>query len=455
MKPAPFACQPLTEQETQASEPTPSFFRLDSAPNYSPIRSQSVRASASNTSCKNSESQDRTRQGTQSMEHLPPYCPPPVYPYSEPLNHFVASLTHEIKSTQNIKKGSRTREARYIYNDEKKSGNIEQEVKRWAQVLPQEKRHEIDLEVWQSYKRSKTNTEAFSAFLHILRIGFFLEFKIPNFSWKKGFYNKKKAEFAETRLLPILVEIQNNPSIAERLFDMAEDGLGACHERPALAFIDIELEVLCSKALRALKHSPNNQDANTHYQRLIALEAQKLRKQLVLSQLISNFKTAEYGGIDPFENVLIAYGKIAKERKYFPTLPYTSASSFVSAEEQRACRQQAIRYIDNGTDSWWPKRLEQHLMKSDTWIHALCIQFHSLSQNLETLQKIRFARSEALIQDDTLFNEDYADNIREVGATYETDLSMLLNTPEIHQFTCENILRHLQNTLNQESQSFN
>lgn len=206
---------------------------------------------------------------------------------SEVLTKQLAYLKQALKQKdQPFEQWKHLLETQSTYQALLKAPNIEKEIQNWRECLPNIDRSTLCLETWKGYQETLQNVGAFSVFLRDIRHAFYLNPFHIGISWTKGIYLSKKRAFVKQRLLPVLLAIQNNRCIAERLFCMAEDGLGACHDRPALTFIDIELETKCFLVLQTLENQNLcSSDIKLLRQKIIHLEAQKYKKQYTISLL--------------------------------------------------------------------------------------------------------------------------------------------------------------------------
>ena len=368
--------------------------------------------------------------------------------YLEGMGHFVVSLTHELKHRgKSWKKSSVPLEIRNIYAEERSAKPIEHEIQAWKSLLPKASQSKIDPKVWAALRTTLHNTDTFSAFLVTLRHGFLFELKRPSFSFSKGLHSKSKSEFALNRLLPVLLKMQESPALAERLCSMAEDGLGNCRDRPSLTFVDIELEVACETALTHVKHllaaEHTPAQFNEACQRLVFLEAQKLQKNELVSLLADSFKTVKDGDLDPKQNVLVSYDKIAKATERLPRLPYVTCVSFVEAEVQRKIRKDARFYLTKTTCFWLPRRLNAQLMCSDNWVKLLTLKYPELSGQLQDVETKRLRASEALMNDAQQFDGRYATQLNALNAEHMQARSALLNTVPIARFTREQVAQYV------------
>lgn len=372
------------------------------------------------------------------------------HPSAQGVEYFVFSLTRRLKDLgqSSVRKIDDASDVMDIYREECKARPIEHEIRQWRKFLPETLQAQLNIQTWETHREQLPNTSTFSAFLSKLRHGFLLTPHMPSFSWSKGIYCKQKYEFAQTRLLPVLLSMQHNLKIAARLCCMAEDGLGNCHDRPVLTFVDMELEVKCEQALSDLQHQQQHQP-NTSLavdqivQNLLALEAQKLTKSMAISWLSREFLHVPIGDFDPEQNVVVSYDKIAKATQLFPAPPYVSATSFVDANIQRDIRERVTLALKHLNPSWLKERLHTHLMASDNWIRVLVSMDPDLGQALAQTEAQRLQASEALVHNLMAFDEQYAAQLDQINTNYMRARTELLWTEARQNFTHQHVDAYL------------
>lgn len=334
-----------------------------------------------------------------------------------------------------------------IRSEEKHAKHLKTPLQRWQKHLPIELQSEIKLNIWKDYESRFHNAKTFSVLLSKMANGFGLGLAIPGCSWSRGIYNRKKPVFAKERLLPVLLAIQNKPLLAERLFCLAEDGLGGCTDRPMLTFVDIELEVKSDAKMSELCNSlaQNKTGISDICNEFVEIEHQKLRKSMVISDLIKQFNEARKRRGDRFQDVVIAYKAIAKQKShYFPPIAFTSSASMADEDIMRMIQQQAISNLESIDEMSTKNLLIEHLMTSDNWLKLLITRDPELGKSLQRLEQQRTRYSENLLDLPTdSFQDNYAKDIQSLESAYHRLRTRLLNKPETRDFTAMVVTRYM------------
>lgn len=347
----------------------------------------------------------------------------------------------KLSSTAAQPGAAKNREIASIVQDEKRAGKLEKVIKRWQKLLPLQLQQQIKPESWQNYETQFPSARTFSVFLSKLYGGFAHELKMPSFSWSKGFYCRKKEVFAVERLLPVLVAMQNNPTLTNRLFCIAEDGLGGCHNRPALSFVDIELEVMCETELTTLNGLVNDNirsesQLDKACRRLIAIEHQKYRKAAVISSLIPRLKEMIGGNGDPMQNVVFAYKHIAKSEKFFPEIPFATCGTIISDKDMRTLCREAVSHVHFMESVCGGCDLATHLRVSDSWLKVLVMRLPEVGRKLEKIERMRTTYSEKLLDlPQKAFEKHYARDIQALEAAYQRARFEIIRGPRVEDFT--------------------
>jgi hypothetical protein len=176
----------------------------------------------------------------------------------------------------------------------------------------------------------------------------------------------------------------------------------------------------------------------------ISVEHQKLRKSLVVSGLIEQFKTQKGGRVDPLENVVHAYRKIAKKIPHlFPPAPYRACATFVNDDRIRSVKNQAISSLQKIDFLKTRELLVGHLMSSDNWLKLLVKRDPELGRSLQRIEQQRTRLSENLLDlpADAL-QSHYATDIAALESAYNRHRSRLLNHPLTVEFTKDQVDRY-------------
>ena len=313
-------------------------------------------------------------------------------------------------------------DASFIRSHEKHAKSLVRTLKQWQKQLPPEQQSEIKLEAWQEFERTLPNARTFSKFLSILYGGFRLDFLTVFLSCSLGKHKPSRKVFAESRLLPVLVAMQQKPLLAQRIFCLAEDGLGSCHDRPTLTFIDIELEVRSDQKISELCNIfERDRKVDTKIcNEFIAIEHQKFRKSRVISSLIKNIRDAEDGHIDPLQRLLNTYHAVTKKEKdHFLPLPYLNLCSFINKKVKAQIISRSILNYKSMESFNVKGFLREHLMVSDNWLKFLIIRNPQMGKVLERLEEERTRCSEKLLDmPEAEFQDNYAREIQALQAWY-------------------------------------
>ncbi|WP_334118154.1 hypothetical protein [Limnobacter sp.] len=356
--------------------------------------------------------------------------------YAENLEIFCVKLSDCKKSTSK----SKDLELDNIIFEEKNAKKLTVAIRKWQKHLPLEFKSKIQLSIWDDFEKKFSSANVFSVFLTKLLTGFTLEFTKPSFAWSRGFFFPKKQAFAVNRLLPVLVSLQNRPWLVTRIFCIAEDGLGRCHDRPSLAFVDMELEVLSdiqmSKICELFKQNEYLNEFDIACSQFISVEHQKILKLKTYSALINEFKNVKDGLYDPLQNVIISYNEIAEKTKLFPRAPYISSLSDVGKDDQINIRNNVVKSISDFDENQTKGQLKEHLITSDNWLKLLILKYPLLGDSLIKIKNQRIRYSENLVDlPEKEFIAHYSKDIQTLDAVYHRARLRLLNQSEIVEFT--------------------
>jgi hypothetical protein len=286
-----------------------------------------------------------------------------------------------------------------IKKDMDKSPPLVTVIGHWLHFVSENGQALLDLSVWKKYSDDLTTAsnqaKSFSALLQKLHEGFPGVSK-TNYSYRNELQDwgsgreENVRQFSSTRLVPVLQHMERRPDLTYRVFDLSFDALGECHDRPPLAWVDIELESQVDQKIQEWTESRRFGRGNDALlSGLIQCEIQKMCKGLAQSHALQ-YLHPRYQPLwhwdprleghaeipDNMENVLHVYELIQKKHpSWFPELPYRNyAASYTDADMQRLAD---LIESQIQTSLTHPTRepLFEHLGQSDSWQQVLEVKF--------------------------------------------------------------------------------